>query len=329
MEIDKKIGEILNGFEPALVLMTANHLKIFDELAGEPVSADDISQKLNLSQKGTLRLLNALVALEISSKKDNRYQLMDSCRPFLSKDGDRCMHQWIRLMFSLVPVWLELPQFVKTGSFIKSIMEVLGNDPHETRAFIDAMHDKGLKATWLMAREIPLGDYKHLLDIGGGPGTYSLEWAKLHHNLKATVFDIPPVVEVAKSYIQKYDLGDRVNTIGGDFKNDDFGSGYDLILIANVLHMYDEDQAKFLLQKAINTLSSKGRIILHGFCTDGDDTSPLNDVLFSLNIALLTPGGRAHPVAEKINWLKQFGIQEVQHFRIDAIPTGVLTGIKP
>ena len=67
---------------------------------------------------------------------------------------------------------------IKSGILIKSIMEMLGSDPHKMRAFTDAMHDKALKATWMIAREIPIGDAKTMLDIGGGPGTYSLEWCK-------------------------------------------------------------------------------------------------------------------------------------------------------
>ncbi len=167
-----------------------------------------------------------------------------------------------------------------------------------------------------------------MLDVGGGPGTYALEWAKLHRHLKATLFDIPPVVEVARSYIQRYGLEDRVDTRAGDFNRDDLGSGYDLILLANVLHMYSEELSRALVGKAVQALEPGGRLIIHGFCTEEDETGPLEDAMFSLNIGLLTEGGRSHPVREKKAWLEQAGLREIRHFRIDAIPTGVLTGVK-
>ncbi|PIQ95925.1 MAG: hypothetical protein COV67_12360, partial [Nitrospinae bacterium CG11_big_fil_rev_8_21_14_0_20_56_8] len=64
------------------------------------------------------------------------------------------------------------------------------------------------------------------------------------------------------------------------------------------------------------------------FCTDDDETSPPEDTLFNLRIALLTEDGRSHPVTEKIRWLEELGISGIRHFRVDAIPTGVITGIK-
>ena len=54
----------------------------------------------------------------------------------------------------------------------------------------------------------------------------------------------------------------------------------------------------------------------------------LDDTLFSLNIGMLTEGGRAHPVNEKINWLKGAGVSDIRYFRVEAMPTGVITGIK-
>ena len=98
--------------------------------------------------------------------------------------------------------------------------------------------------------------------------------------------------------------------------------------MANILHMYDADMGNALVSKAVKALQPGGRIVLHGFCTDEDQTGPLDDTLFSLNIGMLTEGGRAHPVNEKISWLKGTGVSDIHYFRVEAIPTGVITGIR-
>lgn len=327
MEIDKEIGRILHGFQPACVLMTANRLGMFDVIKS-PAAADAVAGKLGLSVKGTERLLNALAGMGVVVKLNERFQLPEEWQKYLCKDGDQSMQQWIRLMDDLHAVWIQLPDFVGSGTMIRSIMDMLGSDPEQMRAFTDAMHDKGLKATWLIAREIPIGDASRMLDVGGGPGTYALEWAKLHPHLRATIFDIAPVLEVAKEYIARYGLQDRIDTRPGDFLKDDLGDGYDLVLLANVLHMYPADLGKALVAKAARALAPGGRLIVHGFCTDEDDTGPLEDALFSLGIGMLTESGRAHPVREKIGWMEEAGIGDIRHFRIEAIPTGVLTGKK-
>ena len=327
MEIDQEIGKLLHGYQPACVLIAANKLKIFDELKS-PVAANDVANRLNLSLKGTERLLNGLTALGIVVKENQTFQLPEAWQKYLTKDGSQSMQQWIKLSADLLPVWLDLPQFIRSGKMVKSIMDVLGNQPEEMRAFIDAMHDKGLKATWMLARELPIGDARKMLDVGGGPGTYSLEWAKLHNHLHATIFDIPPVIAVAKDYIRRYGMEDRVDTKAGDFNKDDFGEGYDLILLANVIHMYDQDAGQNLIRKTYQSLKPGGRIVIHGFCTDKEETAPVEDALFNLTMGLLTEGGKAHPVKEKIQWMEKEGFSKIRHFRVDAIPTGVITAVK-
>ena len=328
MEIDKELGRIMGGYQQACVLFTANKLEVFDAIGSSPVGAEEVAQALKLSSKGVKRLLDALVAMEIATKNDDRYRLAEAWVPYLTKGGEHCVQQWIRLSSDLMPAWVDLPQFVETGKNVRSIMEMLGSDPHNMRAFIDAMHHKGIKATWMIARELPVGDASRMLDLGGGPGTYALEWAKLHPQLRATVFDIAPVLEVAKAYIKRYGLEDRVDTRAGDFHKDPIGEGYDLILMANILHMYDEEFGKALVKKVADALEPGGRVIINGFCTDADGAAPLQDTLFSLNMGLLTESGRAHPVPETMAWLAQAGLTDIRSFRIDAMPTGVITGVK-
>ncbi len=326
METDKVIGKILEGYQPACVVMTANELKLFDQLK-QPTTATQVAKTLNLDPEATERLLNALTSLEIVTKENQTYHLPEAAHEYLITGGSHSLQQWIQLSADLYPVWGQLSSFIKSGILIKSIMEMLGSDPHKMRAFTDAMHNKALKATWLIARETPVGDAKTLLDVGGGPGTYSLEWCKLHNHLRATIFDIAPVLEVTKNYIESYGLQGRVDTKPGDFHKDDLGdSQYDLVLMANILHMYDAGMSRALVAKAVKAVKPGGRIIIHGFCTNQSQTGPLGDTLFSLNIGMLTEGGRAHPVQEKIDWLEGTGVSDIRHFRIEAIPTGVLTG---
>ncbi len=328
MDIEKEITDILRGFQPTCVLMTANELNLFDAIAESPASAEQVASRLNLSLKGTERLLNALASMGIVDKTDHLYKLNEEWQPFVTRSGERSMKQWISLVSGHLETWAQLAEFVRKGEPLKSIMEMLGTDPDSMRAFIDAMHNKGLKAAWMIARECPVGEAKHLLDVGGGPGTYALEWCKLYPHLTATIFDILPVTKVAHDYIQKYGLQDRVKTQAGDFNTDSLGEGYDLILLANVLHMYDEAQAQQLVQKAAKALDSGGRLIINGLCTDETQTAPLMDVMFDLNMGMNTPGGRAHPVPQLIQWLEDAGLSDTRHCRIEAMPPGVITGIK-
>ncbi len=329
MEIEKQIRKILDGYQPAIVLMTANELGIFDQLSGPPISATNIAKNLNLSSDAVERLVNILTGLGVTSKKNNQFYLPESHQKYLAKTGNLSLQPWIRLSTNLLPIWMRLPEYLKTGEQLCRFMNILGSEQEKTRAFIDGMHKKGLHSIWLIAREIPIGESKNMLDIGGGPGTYTLEWAKLHKNLKGTIFDIPQVIEITKDYINQYKLEDRVHTKTGNFNKDDLGNGYDLVLLANILHMYDADSCKILIARAIKGLASGGRIIIHGFSLNDDGTNPIEDSMFNLGVALFTEGGSSHTPQQIVGWLKDAGIKKIRDFRIEAIPTGVITGTKP
>jgi SAM-dependent methyltransferase len=329
MEIDKQLSKILNGYQSAIILMTANKLGIFDQLSNTPVSANKIAKDLDLSLNGTERLLNTLCSLKIIIKDNNLFHLPKAYQIYLSKTGQFSMQPWIQMSTNLLPAWQKLPEYIKSGKQVFNFMNTLANEPEETRSFIDAMHIKGIKASHQIANEIPVGEAKHMLDVGCGPGTFTLEWCKLHKHLKGTTFDIPSVIEITKEYIKQYNLEDRISTKRGDFINDDLGCGYDLILLANILHMYDSKSGEKLVNKAAKSLAPGGRIIIHGFCTDEDGTSPEEDTLFNLAIALTTEGGMAHPLHQIVQWLKTAGIKDIRQSRINAFPTGLLTGIKP
>ncbi len=329
METDKQIGRILLGYQPAMILMAANQLGIFDQITGLPVQAAKVAQQCHLSTEATERLLNVLCALGIVQKTNQQYHLPADFQKFLTQRGEQSMQHWIQFNADQIPVWEQLPEYIRSGNPLRSFMELVGEDPEVRRGFIDGMHTKGMRAIWLIAREIPIGEAHTMLDVGGGPGTFSLEWAKLHTHLKGTVFDIPPVVEIAREYIQQYGLEDRIQTRAGDFTKDDLGSGYDLALLANILHMYDADTCRKVIQKAVDGLEPGGRIILHGFGTEEDQTGPIEDSLFNLGVALFTPGGAAHPIQHMTRWLKEAGIPDARSFRIPASPSAVITGIKP
>ena len=61
MEMDKVIGKILQGYQPACVVIAANELKLFDQLK-QPATAKQVAETLNLDPEATERLLNSLTS---------------------------------------------------------------------------------------------------------------------------------------------------------------------------------------------------------------------------------------------------------------------------
>ncbi|KKG17013.1 SAM-dependent methlyltransferase [Methanosarcina sp. 2.H.T.1A.6] len=125
-----------------------------------------------------------------------------------------------------VELWVRLPQIMKSGP------EIVEKGPFFGEV-VQCMAENArcglLQETVRVVQEnVDFTNVKKLLDLGGGHGLYAIAFAKLNENLQAFVFDLPPVTQKTKDFIEKYGAS-RVDIIPGDFFNDEIGGGYDVI----------------------------------------------------------------------------------------------------
>lgn len=81
---------------------------------------------------------------------------------------------------------------------------------------------------------------QRILDLGGGPGLVAIGLARRLSALSGTVFEYPEAAAVAADNIAAAGLAGRLQAIGGDLNEDDFGSDYDLIWCSSVLHFVSD-----------------------------------------------------------------------------------------
>ena len=147
-----------------------------------------------------------------------------------------------------------------------------------------------------MAAKLDLKGVRRLLDLGGGPATYAITFAQANPELKATVFDLPMPIEIARENIAKNGLTDRVDTLAGNFLKDDIGTGYDFIWISQILHSHDEEQCKLIIAKAVAALTPGGTLAIQDFYLNADGASPTGAAMFGVHMLAVTPRGRAYTI---------------------------------
>ncbi|MCK5172593.1 MAG: methyltransferase, partial [Planctomycetes bacterium] len=130
---------------------------------------------------------------------------------------------------------------------------------------------------------IDLSDRKRLLDVGGGPGSYSIAACKKYKHLNAVVFDLKETTEIAKEVIASENLSDRITTTVGNWDVDEFGTGYDVVIMSNILHgIFDEASMK--LRKAYNALEPDGILAVQEFLLDDKKDGPVVAALFNMMV---------------------------------------------
>lgn len=326
--MERKIREILNGLGPARALMVANKLGLFNRLAEKPQRAEQMARALRLNTKALERLLNALVALGFLRKKAKIFFLSDGMVDYLTYRGAYSMTRWIDLSDDLWEAWNQLEGLVKTGKPAFSILDLVHKNPRKLEDFVHAMHPRAVIGAKLLMDRVDLHGVRSMLDLGGGPGTYALEWAQHFPKLKGTIFDIPPVIRITREYIRRYHLQDRVEARACDVLRSSLGEGYDLILLANLLQMHTPADCRQLLRRVYRALAPGGRAIIHGYAKREEGTVPEEAALFSLQIGLVTPGGDAHPLADEVSWMRSAGFKNPEVIELEMVPPTLIVGHK-
>ncbi len=107
---------------------------------------------------------------------------------------------------------------------------------------------------------------------------------------------------------------------------DDFGSGYDIIMLNAICHMFSEQQNRDIFRRAHRALAANGRLVVQDFILNTEKTAPQHAALFSLNMLVATDGGASYSELEYTRWMKAEGFTEVCRINLPG-PSGLLVGV--
>lgn len=303
-----------NGFQVSKILLVANNLDIFTYLSQKPLSASDLASLIGADSRALEILCNSLVSLDLLRKAGGRFSNTPATEEMLVKGKENYKGDMLQHIHDGWEAWSDLMNVIIRGRpIIQEEDEFLIHNRSRVEAFIKGMFQTGWEMAQLLCEKLDLSAYKSMLDLGGGPGTYSIVFTKQFPVLRSTLFDLPLTIEIAHEYINRFNARDRINTRVGDFYRDDFGSGYDLILISQILHSQTVDQCKILLKKTHAALEPHGQLIVHDLLLSEDRTLPPNAAVFAVHMLAVTKGGRAYSAAEVAEWLLEAGFKQIEH----------------
>ncbi len=272
------INDLNWGYRSARVLHVANDLGLFTVLSEKPLSSEQICKKINLNPEMTEKLLIVCTSLGLVEKEKDEYKNTDLAQTYLVKGRDLYQGNIITHAASLWDFW---------GSLISHGTEGQEKPPlkiDDHRNFILAMQNVAVAGrVELFIDSVDLTGRKKLLDVGGGPGTYSIAACKKYRGLKAVVFDLPETVCITEEFIAKEKKADRVSVQAGNWDSDTFGGDYDVILFSNVLHGHGSN-AKMKLSKAYESLIGGGLLVIQDFLLNDEKTGPLVSALFNIMV---------------------------------------------
>jgi predicted O-methyltransferase YrrM len=317
-----RLNEMIRGFMPSRCILTALELDLFTAV-GDGANSEEIGARIHANSRATTILLNALATLGLLTKSGNDYRnTPDSARFFVqgSKDNHRngLLHTaniWHR--------WSTLTEAVRRGTRIP----VDGASSSAwTANFIAGMQGNAKDRAPLLVKALGTAGVRRVLDLGGGSGAYSIAFAKASPDVQCEILDLPEVVLLTNEYVSKAGVSAQVSIRAGDMLHDNFGSGYDIIMLNAICHMFSEEQNLEIFRRARHALAPNGRLAVQDFILNPDKAGPQHAALFAVNMLVGTDAGATYSEAEYAGWMKAAGLTEVHRIKLSG-PSDLIVGL--
>lgn len=308
--------------------MAAAELDLFSVFTDKPLSAADIASQVGADLRGTTILLDALAALEVISKRVDHYSAGPAIRRLLTERGPGSVLAMVQHQANCLRRWAQLAKVVKTGKPAERVPSIRG-EAGDQASFITAMDNiSGPLAPVLVSQLGPL-EFKHLLDVGGASGTWTIAFLQTNSDATATIFDLPDVIPMARERIANAGLTDRVQFAAGDFLVDALPKGADLAWISAIVHQNSREQNRHLFAAVREALVPGGQILIRDVVMDESRTSPVTGAIFAINMLVATEGGGTFTFDEFSKDLEAAGLINATLVRRDPEMSSVVRARKP
>ena len=311
----EKIMELGGSFLLSRNLISAAELDLFSQLERAPRTVSDLCISEGWDARGLRILMDALVANELLSLSGNgQYGVPQSLVGLLSKDSSESVLPMILHRARMWNSWSHLTDIVRTGRN-PNPMIIAARSDDDMESFIGAMEVVGRMMAGKMVESVDLTRFTNLLDVGGGPGTYSIAFLKRAPHMRATLFDLPEVVNMARMRFADEALLDRVTLVAGDYTTDELPPGHDLALLSAVIHSNSREGNRKLFERVYRSLGAGGIVLIRDFVLDETRTSPPDGAVFAVNMLVATRAGNCYTFEEIREDLEHAGFGDISMIR--------------
>lgn len=305
------LSENMVGYWRTETIATAVRLGVIEAL---PCTSSILAEICGLTGDGALRLLRALGELRIVDCDTEIWRLSTRGAFLLKNHPLTLADAALEYAGALGELWACLPEALKRDSNWRApdIFSDVAKDPtrlhgHHRMLRSYARHDYALipEALRLHGNEI-------VVDAGGGFGTLAMNILNAYPDVRVTVLDKPEVVERARMDLH---ATSRISWLPGDLF-EPWGIRTDVVILARVLHDWDDENAVRILAQARAALPKGGRLIIIEMLLSEKSVS---GALCDLHLLMAT-GGRERSQDAFERLLVQAGFRLVEVRQVTALP---------
>ncbi len=302
-----------NGYMASRIFLTALELGVFDQLGTRQLTFSQLANQIKTDERATEILLNALTGMKLLEKRGNLFNNVKEFAGFLISSNTCYKGGLFNHNANLWDAWSNLTDIVKSGRPYNG--EWTDDKKHDLAS---AMKQYSKGKAGMIANLFNGSDVNRVLDLGGGPGSYAIAFAKSNANLNSVVFDRDDqAYKIAKDDIEREGLQERIELRRGDFLVDDIGSGYDLVILSSIVCLFGDDTNSLLFRKIKESLNDGGRIVVSDLMLDESKTKPVSAAVFAVNMLVNTQSGRSYTSIEVKELLRSLGFKDIHRLPVE------------
>ena len=327
------VFQMLGGAQATAVISAGVELGVFAALAKGPASADDVAERIHCPPRSTRILLNAMTALGLVAKSGPSYRLSPMAEATLVPDRPGYAGGMTAVSASPM-MWQALGRLKEAVQRGGSILDDHGETPRHPFWEVFAENTAGFSAMSAMAVEKSVHDFVaskpkvRVLDVAAGSGMYGFTMAK-NPNVELTSLDWPNVLVHTKKRAEALGVdAKRVHYLEGDLFQVDFGGPYDVVVLSQIYHHFDDATCTRLTRKVAAALAPGGKAVVHDFLSDDDVRNPAA-AMFSITMLVWTQHGEAYAAKDYERWFVEAGMTAPKMAPFEGAPSSVLVSDKP
>jgi len=320
---DLSLGRLRDLADAAVLVAAASEAGIFQALHGAPAAPDELAGALGHDTRATRIVVEALAEIGLLEPVGERFALSERCArelgdPTATEFVGRGLPHWLGSLRAAT----RLGEVLERGGPVEMRAPRRGPDhvAQFTAAMSAAPQERIERIVDLCLDRRP--GARSLLDLGGGPGKIARAFAA--RGIRVTLVDTPDVVS---HVVGAYRLDEVVGLepVAADFTVDPLPSGpFDLALLSNVVHIYDEPSVRALFEKTVDTLAPGGVLAVAEFLRGRSSRA----AHLGLRMLLKSASGDTYSEAQLRTWMEEAGLTDMRVAEIDD-DRQLVTGVRP
>ena len=298
------IMKIAMGFMAAKYLFAATEIGVFDVLARGPASLGELATSTGIPSRTLGIVAAAMVSLGLLEQDGSRYRNSETAEAFLADIPRRLdLRPILRYFDEIVyPRWEKFAEAIRTDQGQPQFSKFTTHQQQMFSAAVEVFSAPGAVA---LAGSYDFGRHHRLLDIAGGTGSFLIAVLQHHNALKGTLFELPGACAVARQRLANEPERSRIDVVEGDVFKDPLPGGHDVVLIANVVHVFSAAHNIELMRKIRAHVMPGARLLLVDLWTDPSHSQPSAAALMSGQFLLTSGEGQVYSEQEADEWLAQ------------------------